>query len=145
MRNRDVKSQLEKIKSGDLVCVEWCDASVGKSLRSSDGIDVPVKSWGIFVGILGSQNKHIVLAQNSFFFADGHYDVDYTAILLASVERLILCTKESVDLKIARDLFNSFVSTRSRMSRQRMAQRSLRMHGLNSSTSSFQRQREELW
>ena len=62
----NLKKTLEQLVSGDLVCVEWCDASMGKSSGSGAAIDVLVKSWGIFVGLFGEKNRHIVLAQNSF-------------------------------------------------------------------------------
>jgi hypothetical protein len=32
-----------------------------------NGIDVPVVSWGIFLGVLGSKNRHIILAQKHNF------------------------------------------------------------------------------
>jgi len=51
--------------------VEWSDASVGKSLGSGVAVDVPVRSWGVFIGVLGEKNKHIVLAQNSFRYSSG--------------------------------------------------------------------------
>jgi hypothetical protein len=60
--------QLESLSPGDLICVDWYDASIGKSLGSGVDVDVPVKSWGIFVGLLGQKNKHIILAQNDFLY-----------------------------------------------------------------------------
>jgi len=69
------------LQPGDLVKIEWFDASVGKSLSGGlAGIDVPVKSWGIYIGLLGQKNKHIILAQNNFQYADDLYDIDHTAI-----------------------------------------------------------------
>ncbi len=53
---------LENVKSGDLISVDWCDASVGKSSGSGMAIDVPVKSWGIFVGLISDKviaTKHL--------------------------------------------------------------------------------------
>ncbi len=59
------RSQLKKVfaslRPGDLVCVEWCDASVGKSSSSGVSIDIPVRSWGLYVGVFGQRTKHIVL------------------------------------------------------------------------------------
>jgi hypothetical protein len=43
---------LENVKPGDLVAVDWCDASTSKSSGSGMTIDVPVKNWGIFVGLI---------------------------------------------------------------------------------------------
>jgi len=78
---KEVDRQIKDLHPGDLVKIEWFDASVGKSLSGGlAGIDVPVKSWGIYIGLLGQKNKHIILAQNNFQYADGLYDIDYTAI-----------------------------------------------------------------
>jgi hypothetical protein len=56
---KEVDKQVKDLQSGDLVKIEWVDASVGKSLSGGlAGIDVPVKSWGIYIGVLGQKNKH---------------------------------------------------------------------------------------
>jgi hypothetical protein len=39
----------------------WTDASIGKTSTNGGVIDVPVQSWGIFVGVFGKR-KHIILA-----------------------------------------------------------------------------------
>ena len=45
-------------------------------------VDVPAKSWGIYLGIVEGRIKHIILAQNSFCFTVYAFDLDYTAILV---------------------------------------------------------------
>jgi len=78
---KEVDKQVKGLQLGDLVRVEWFDASVGKSLSGGlQGTGVPVKRWGIFIGVLGQKNKHIILAQNNFRYVDGLYEIDYTAI-----------------------------------------------------------------
>jgi hypothetical protein len=80
---KELNSQIRQLSAGVLVCVEWCDASIGKSLSNGiGGIDVPVKSWGVFIGVLGKSREHVILAQNCFQYSDGLYDIDYTAIPL---------------------------------------------------------------
>ncbi len=45
---KEVLSQVKGLVAGDLVLVEWCDTSIGKSLSNGlSGIDVPVKSQTI--------------------------------------------------------------------------------------------------
>jgi hypothetical protein len=68
-------SQLGLCKPGDLVCCMWTDASIGKTSTNGGVIDVSVRSWGIFVGVFGKR-KHIIVAQNSFEYADGLCDLD---------------------------------------------------------------------
>jgi hypothetical protein len=56
---KEVDNQVKDLQPGDLVRIEWFDASVGKSLSGGlVGIDVPVKSWGIYIGVLGHKNKY---------------------------------------------------------------------------------------
>jgi len=105
-----VKKQVKGLGLGDLVRVEWFDASIGKSLSGGlNGIDVPVVSWGIFLGVLGSKNRHIILAQNSFRYADGFYDIDYTAVPLAWTANATVIAKAHVPLEEAKQLLNSFL------------------------------------
>ena len=109
VKEKDLKEQLKSLCVGDLICVEWCDASVGKSSGSGAAIDVPVKSWGIFIGVLGIKAKHIVLAQNSFRYADGLFDMDYTAIPLSWTADISVLVKEHIPEEAAGTLVNSFL------------------------------------
>jgi hypothetical protein len=74
-----------------------------------NGIDVPVVSWGIFLGVLGSKNRHIILAQNCFRYADGFYDIDYTAVPLAWTSNATLVAKAHLPQEEAKQLLNSFL------------------------------------
>jgi hypothetical protein len=109
-KKRELKKQLERLSPGDLVMIEWCDASVGKSMDSGAAIDIPVKSWGIFIGVLGSRAKHIVIAQNSFRYADGVYDLDYTAIPLGWVFNVSALMQDYVPKEVAGKLVSSFMA-----------------------------------
>lgn len=108
-KEKDLKKQLDSLDIGDLICVEWCDASVGKSLGSGGAIDVPVRSWGVFIGVLGVKAKHIVLAQNSFCYADGLFDLDYTAVPLNWPVDITVIAKGYIPKEAAGKLVNSFM------------------------------------
>lgn len=125
-----LRKTVEALKPGDLICVEWSDASVGKSSRSGMEIDVPVKSWGIFVGLIGEKTKHIVLAQNSFRYADGLFDLDYTAIPLSWAADVSILVKEHIPNQVAAKLVNSFLMGGHRaFNHPRTFQRRLSTHG----------------
>jgi len=109
VKEKDLKEQVGSLCVGDLICVGWCDASVGKSSGSGSTIDVPVKSWGIFIGVLGDKAKHIVLAQNSFRYADGLFDLDYIAIPLSWTNDMSVLVKEHIPEEAAGMLVNSFL------------------------------------
>ncbi|HMK94844.1 MAG TPA: hypothetical protein VK536_05515 [Candidatus Limnocylindrales bacterium] len=134
-KERKLKKQLEQLSPGDLVMVEWCDASVGKSMDSGATIDIPVKSWGIFIGVLGSKAKHIVLAQNSFRYSDGVFDLDYTATPLSWAFSISVLMKEFVPKEEAGKLVSSFMVgghrslNRSKTFQRRMFQQRLSVDG----------------
>jgi len=127
---KQVLKALQNISPGDLIVVEWCDASVGKSSGSGMAIDVPVKSWGIFVGLIGDRVKHIVLAQNSFRYADGLYDLNYTAIPIGWAVDVSVLVKEHIPKDAACKLVNSFLMGGHRaFNRPRTFQRRLSVNG----------------
>ena len=134
-KEKNLKKQLGSLCVGGLICVEWCDASVGKSSGSGASIDVPVRSWGIFIGILGAKAKHIVLAQNSFRYADGLFDLDYTAIPLSWTFEVSVLVKEHIPREAAGNLVSSFLLgghrtlSRSRAFQRRMFQQRLSIDG----------------
>jgi len=113
--------QIRCLHCGDLVRVEWFDASVGKSLDAGGAIDVPVKSWGIYLGVLGERNKHIILAQNNFRYTDGLYDIDFTAIPLTWALTIKLVNQGEVSAEEAKALLNSFLAGRCRTLKRRVS------------------------
>jgi hypothetical protein len=122
-----LKKQLKDLEPGALISVEWFDASVGKSFTGGS-IDVPVKSWGIYIGVLGKRNKHIVLAQNNFQYADGFYDIDYTAIPVTWTVSLNIIDKNHVAAEEADLLLKSFLRGGRRILNEHKQQR-LENHG----------------
>jgi len=129
MNRKQLKKVLSDLRSGDLVCVEWSDASVGKSSGSGVSIDVPVKSWGVYVGLFGERAKHIVLAQNSFRYSDGLFDLDYTAIPASWALDLTVIAKSHLPENVAKNLVNSFLlGGRRAFNHQRMFQRRASTH-----------------
>jgi hypothetical protein len=126
---KEVVKQVKSLNLGDLICVSWFDASIGKSLSSGLGsIDVPVQSWGIYLGVLGEKNKHIILAQNSFRYADGVYDIDYTAVPIAWTANITAIVKAHVSPEEASQLLNSFLIGGKQASKRGKKQQKVRNH-----------------
>ena len=126
---KEVIKQVKGLSLGDLVRVDWFDASIGKSLSGGiGGIDVPVQSWGIFLGVLGEKNKHIILAQNSFRYTDGVYDIDYTAVPMTWTANITALTKAHVPPEDAKQLLNSFLQGGKRTSKLGKKQQRIRNH-----------------
>jgi hypothetical protein len=117
--NWQIQNQIKSLNLGDLVRVDWYDASVGKSSFSKGSIDIPSRSWGVYLGVLGEKNKHIILAQNSFKYNDGCYDIDYTAVPLNWPIQIRVLTPAEVTLQEAETLLNSFLTGHRRTLKRR--------------------------
>ena len=127
--NKKVLKQIKSLTPGDLIFVSWFDASIGKSLSGGlRGIDIAVSSWGIFIGLLGEKNKHIILAQNNFRYANGLYDIDYTAIPLSWTVDVKVIEKQHVKSEEAEQLLNSFLMGGRRTLPKRMRQQKVKNH-----------------
>lgn len=126
---KEVVRQIRRLSLGDLVRVDWFDASIGKSLGSGlSGIDVPVCSWGVFVGVLGEKNKHIILAQNSFRYSDNLYDIDYTAVPTTWAVNIAVMARNHVKPDEAQNLLNSFLANAKRTNERKIKQQKVRNH-----------------
>jgi len=119
MGRAKARKVLEGVSPGDLVLVEWSDASIGSSL-SAGSIEVPVKSVGIFLDVISPKKPHILLAQNIFHITDRLRDIDYTAIPLSWATKVHVLAKRLVDEGEAEILLRNFVSGRRRTLRRRM-------------------------
>ena len=119
--NKQISKQIKDLKLGDLVRVEWTDASIGKAIGGGGSIDVPVFSYGVFLGCLGDKNKHIILAQNSFRYSNGIFDIDYTAIPIGWSMKVIVLKAGEVDQETARSLLSSFLQGRRRTLKRRVS------------------------
>jgi hypothetical protein len=106
---KKIEDEMKKLSLGDLVRVEWTDASIGKSLSAGLNVDVPVASWGVYLGLLGQRSKHIILVQNNFHYADGLCDLDYTAIPLVWSTKVVVIAKNHIQPSEAQALMNSFL------------------------------------
>jgi len=128
VKNKSLKKQLKDLQVGDLISVSWTDASIGKSLGSGVAVDVPAQSWGIFIGLMGKHNQHIVLAQNNFQYSDGFYDIDYTAIPVSWTVTVNVIEKNHVAKDEAQILFTSFLRGGRRVSSKHKQQK-VKNHG----------------
>jgi hypothetical protein len=134
---KEITNQIKSLSAGDLICIEWCDASIGKSSSNGvGGIDVPVRSLGVYIGVLGKRREHVILAQNAFRYSDGLYDIDYTAVPLPWATSASVIQKGHVGGEEAKVLLNSFTinqkakaeGEKTTFNRGRCSQRRLRNH-----------------
>ncbi len=124
---KEVPSQIKQLHPGDLVQIQWNDASIGKSLSNGlSGIDVPVQSWGIYIGVLGKRQQHIILAQNAFRYSDGLFDIDYTAVPVPWTTSAVVLAKAHVPPDEAQVLLHSFTINEKAKTNQHTLGRCLR-------------------
>lgn len=108
--NKEILKTLEACKPGDLVCVDWFDASTGKTSMNGGSIEVPVKSWGIFLAVVFAKRKpHILLAQNSFKLSDNLFDCDYTVIPSDFAHEVTVVAQGYLPKEVVDDLMRCFL------------------------------------
>jgi len=128
--NKQVLKQIRDVPVGALLRVEWFDASTGKAAMGGP-IDIPVKSWGIFLGVFGERNKHVVLAQNMFRMNDqGLYDLDFTAIPLSWTVSVSVIAPNGLDSDEAHRLMQSFIAGATKKRTTKRAQRRIKNHAI---------------
>lgn len=95
------------VKPGDLICVEWLDASRGRvnttremrSVGASPGVvDSPVKSYGVYIGLFGARSNHIVLVASLWTHSGDFGQIDTTIIPLGIIEKISLIVANVMDV-----------------------------------------------
>lgn len=104
--------KLVKPNPGDLVHIVWFDASIGVRLsgRESAPVDVTVDTVGIYIGTVGHKVKQFILAQNSFQYADGIFDLDYTSVPTAWITSLTIIKPSLIPREVADKMLECFLA-----------------------------------
>jgi len=118
-----LQKQLKDIQLGDLVEVTWLDASKGRvetvaELRESGAagaeIDLPVTSYGVYIGTFGKMAKHVVLVASQWIYAQGFGQIDCTIIPLGTVENVRLLLPKVMNTQNVRVCQQAFIHGRAR-------------------------------
>jgi len=118
-----VVEQLKKLRLGDLVEVTWLDASRGKletveELREAGAagaeIDLPVTSYGVYIGTFGRIAKHVVLVASQWLFSQGYGQIDCTIIPVGTVENIRVLMSKLMDMENVRVCQQAFIHGRAR-------------------------------
>jgi hypothetical protein len=108
---------LAGVEPGDLVFVKWFDATIGKSRASALSFRVPVVTFGVFLFVSKTDPPSILIAQNSFEYATGFYDVDYTAVPAAWACEVKVLLQHYVERQQAAHWIESFMLTENQVKR----------------------------
>ena len=120
---KKIEKQLSELQPGDLIEVRWLDASRGKietveELRESGAagaeIDLPVSSYGIFIGIFGKIARHIVLVASRWLYAQGYGQIDCTIIPVGTVENITVIKPKLMEMDDVRVCQQAFIHGRAR-------------------------------
>ena len=92
---------------GDLVQVDWLDASEATDVISHDRFDTPICSVGFFLGLKGRRAKHIVIAKEIIDARTYHYNV----IPVGMVTRLVVHSRAALTAIAKRRLKKLYLRT----------------------------------
>jgi len=95
--NKKILKQIRLLRVGDYVQVDWHDAYKGEiridQQNDSDTtrFEVPVTSWGVFIGAVGKGNKkYIILMRDRFNLNEisGIDDIDHNGIPVGMIDNI---------------------------------------------------------
>lgn len=102
----DVAAVVESLCFGDVVEVDWLDASeVTGCLGGEGGFDTPVRSVGYFLGLKGGRLRYLVVAKEVILSGEAFH---YNVIPLGMVERVRVLARDVLEPE-ARRVLRKFV------------------------------------
>ena len=111
--------QIKGLQLGDLVKVKWFDASKGEAridrdVESQIQFDIPVTSWGVFLGVVGERTKHILLIRDHFQMNEalGVYDIDFNVVPVGMIHGVEILRQGELEPHIAILLQQAFLRAR---------------------------------
>lgn len=117
--NKEVLRQVKSLQLGDLVRVRWFDASKGEAHIDKDSqspiqFDIPVTSWGVFLGVVGEKTKHILLIRDHFQMHEdlGVYDIDFNVVPVGMIHGVELLKQGELEQSVAILLQQAFLRAR---------------------------------
>jgi len=117
---REVRKQIKGLQLGDLIRVRWFDACKGEARidEQSDEakvqFDIPVTSWGVFLGLVGEKTKHVLLIRDHFQMnaSLGVYDIDFNVVPIGMIHTIEVLKRSELEPKVAELLQQAFLKAR---------------------------------
>jgi hypothetical protein len=106
----EVLKQIETLKFGDLVIVDWYDHTkrelrLGKKRRGKMVLDLPVTSFGCFIAIAGEEIQHLIILRDVFrWVQQGDFDVDIASVMVPAIKCIRVVGKAVIDPAYSEDL-----------------------------------------
>lgn len=117
---REVRKQIKGLQLGDLIRVRWFDACKGEarideqSEEAKVQFDIPVTSWGVFLGVVGEKTKHVLLIRDHFQMnaALGVYDIDFNVVPIGMIQAVEVLKQGELEPQVAKLLQQAFLKAR---------------------------------
>jgi len=117
---REIRKQIKGLQLGDLIRVRWFDASKGEvriEEQSEDAgvqFDIPVTSWGVFLGLVGEKTKHVLLIRDHFQMnaTSGVYDIDFNVVPIGMIQAVEVLKRSELEPTVAELLQQAFLKAR---------------------------------
>jgi hypothetical protein len=117
---REVRKQIKGLQFGDLIRVRWFDACKGEarvdeqSEEAKVQFDIPVTSWGVFLGLVGEKTKHVLLIRDHFQMnaSSSVYDVDFSVVPIGMIHAIEVLKRSELEPHVAKLLQQAFLKAR---------------------------------
>lgn len=117
---REVRKQIRDLQLGDLIRVRWFDACKGEarideqSEEAKVQFDIPVTSWGVFLGVVGEKAKHVLLIRDHFQMnaSSSVYDVDFSVVPIGMIHAIEVLKRSELEPHVAELLQQAFLKAR---------------------------------
>jgi len=117
---REVRKQIKDLQLGDLIRVRWFDACKGEarideqSEEAKVQFDIPVTSWGVFLGLVGEKTKHVLLIRDHFQMnaSSGVYDIDFNVVPIGMIHAIEVLKRSELEPHVAELLQQAFLKAR---------------------------------
>jgi len=116
---REVRKQIKGLQLGDLIRVRWFDACKGEARIDEQSeatvqFDIPVTSWGVFLGLVGEKTKHVLLIRDHFQMnaSSGIYDIDFNVVPIGMINAIEVLKQGELEPKVAALLQQAFLKAR---------------------------------
>ena len=86
---------IKKLHFGDLIEVDWLDASEATGRLEKGKFDTPVRSVGYYLGLKGHKTRHLVIAKELVRTCEAFH---YNVIPLGMIEDLRVLAGKALDL-----------------------------------------------
>ena len=107
LTNSNIVEVVDSLRFGDLIQVDWLDASEATDNISHECFDTPITSVGFFLGVKGRKARHVVIAKEIIDSKTYHYNV----IPLGMISRIMVHSKVALSQTAKRRLKKLYLRT----------------------------------